>query len=61
MRVTGVLGILLAAKKQGFVPLVKPILDDLIELIMVFGFVNSYVLKCYCWLENSDRYSHNGS
>lgn len=30
LRVTGLLGILLAAKKQGFVPLVQPILDDLI-------------------------------
>ncbi|MGI8502652.1 MAG: DUF3368 domain-containing protein [Hassallia sp.] len=30
LRVTGLLGILIAAKKQGFVPLVQPILDDLI-------------------------------
>ncbi len=30
LQVTGLLGILLAAKQQGLVPLVQPILDDLI-------------------------------
>jgi uncharacterized protein len=29
--VTGVLGILLASKKQGYIPLLKPVLDDLIN------------------------------
>jgi predicted nucleic acid-binding protein len=30
LQVTGILGIVLAAKQQGFIPLVKPILNDLI-------------------------------
>ncbi|MBK1987426.1 DUF3368 domain-containing protein [Sphaerospermopsis aphanizomenoides BCCUSP55] len=30
LQVTGLLGIVLAARQQGFIPLVKPILDDLI-------------------------------
>ncbi|QEI43653.1 hypothetical protein BMF77_04273 [Dolichospermum sp. UHCC 0315A] len=30
LQVTGLLGIILAARQQGFIPLVKPILDDLI-------------------------------
>jgi predicted nucleic acid-binding protein len=30
LQVTGILGIVLAAKQQGIIPLVKPILDDLI-------------------------------
>jgi len=30
LRVSGILGILLAAKKQGLIPIVRPILDDLI-------------------------------
>ncbi|MCL1466119.1 DUF3368 domain-containing protein [Argonema galeatum A003/A1] len=29
---TGILGILIEAKRQGFIPLVKPILDDLINI-----------------------------
>ncbi|NER48099.1 MAG: DUF3368 domain-containing protein [Symploca sp. SIO1B1] len=31
LRVTGLLGILLAAKQQGYIPLVEPILDNLID------------------------------
>ena len=30
LQVTGLLGVILAARQQGFIPLVKPILDDLI-------------------------------
>ncbi|NJL09743.1 MAG: DUF3368 domain-containing protein [Calothrix sp. SM1_7_51] len=30
LRVTGILGILLAAKQQGLIPLIQPLLDDLI-------------------------------
>ncbi|MDF5728643.1 MAG: DUF3368 domain-containing protein [Rhizonema sp. PD38] len=30
LRVTGILGVLLAAKQQGLIPLIQPLLDDLI-------------------------------
>ena len=32
LKITGILGILIEAKRQGFIPLVKPILDDLINI-----------------------------
>jgi predicted nucleic acid-binding protein len=32
LRITGILGILIEAKRQGLIPLVKPILDDLINI-----------------------------
>ncbi|MEA5619182.1 DUF3368 domain-containing protein [Cronbergia sp. UHCC 0137] len=32
LKITGILGILIEAKRQGLIPLVKPILDDLINI-----------------------------
>lgn len=32
LKIIGILGILMEAKRQGFIPLVKPILDDLINI-----------------------------
>jgi len=30
LRITGILGVLLAARRQGLIPIVRPILDELI-------------------------------